>query len=37
MQTIERPIYIKSIVMGSALGVFMGLVLYRICYLLASM
>lgn len=37
MQTLSNPIYIKSVVIGSALGFFVGLVLYKICYLLASM
>jgi len=37
MQTIDKPIYVKSIIVGSTLGFFVGLVLYRICYLLASM
>lgn len=37
MQTIDKPIYLKTILSGTASGIFVGIVLYRICYLLASM
>lgn len=37
MQAIPKPVYIKTILSGTAFGIFVGIVLYRICYLLASM
>lgn len=37
MQALDKPVYVKSVIIGSTLGFFVGLALYRICYLLAYM
>ena len=37
MQTLTNPVYLKPILGGTAFGIFVGIALYRICYMLASM
>ena len=37
METLDKPEYIKPLIGGTAIGFFVGLLLYRICYLLSSM
>lgn len=37
MHALTNPIYLKPILSGTVFGIFVGIVLYRICYMLASM